>query len=65
MLPLQNEHLDVIGFNPDDPFNGMYVEQVMRACDSVFKEMREAMGIDSAEEIRAPLWRENRSRKKN
>ena len=54
MFPLQNEHLDAIGFNPGDPFKGMYVEQVMRACDSVFNEMRKEMGIDPYEEIRAP-----------
>ena len=65
MFPLQNEHLDVIGFNSGDPFKGMYVEQVMRACDSVFNEMREAMGIDKSEEIRAPYMAKNRSEKKN
>ena len=53
MFPLQNEHVDVIEYNHGDPFKGMYVEQVIRARDSVFDEMRKAMGIGPVEEIRA------------
>ena len=53
MFPLNNEHIDVIEYNYGEPFNGMYAEQVARARDSVFDEMRKAMGIDPNEEIRA------------
>ncbi len=53
MYPLQNEHVNVIEYNSEEPFKGQYVEQVIRARDSVFGEMCQEMGIENHQDIRA------------
>ncbi len=53
MFPLQNKHVDVVDYNSEEPFKGMYVEQVIRARDSVCEEMCQSMGIENYQDIRA------------
>ena len=53
MHPLQNKHVDNITYCGNEPFKGMYVEQVIRGRDSVFDEMCQDLNINDYRDIRA------------
>ena len=60
MFPLQNKHTEVLGAYCDEPFKGTFVDEVIGARDSVFDEIRQEIGVDQFEEIRAEYFQGKR-----
>ncbi len=53
MFPLQNKHVDVLGECGLESFKGAFVEQVIRARDSIFDEMCQDLNISENTGVRA------------
>ncbi len=53
MMPLINKDTEVLQECDPSIFRGMFVEQVIRARDSIFEQMREGLNVGNNEEIRA------------
>ena len=53
MLPLDNKHTEPLQEYRCEPFKEMFVEQVERAKESVFEEMRQELNITDNQDVRA------------